>query len=118
MSAAGGLMPQQHAFECEIVALGSAGSKYDLFAVGADREGDALAGVGEGFGGGAAVGVRARRAAEMLRPKGLHRLEHRGVDGRGRVVVEINSPHDAWLAAVSVARNVTIMLRRCVGDYG
>ena len=67
--------------------------KDDLVRRGADQRCDLGAGGFYRVVGTAAKTVRRRRIAELAAQKGQHGVEHRGVDRRGGIVVEIDRGH-------------------------
>ena len=84
---------QGDALDRQVVGLGPARGEDDVALAHAEHARDAGARVGESAGGGLADGVVARRVAVPTREKGLHRLEHRGANGRRRGVVEVEERH-------------------------
>ena len=83
------------ALDREVVGLGRAAREHDLFRVGADEIRDLLARRVDGLLGGPAERmVPAGGVAEMLREERQHRVHDTRIDGRRRVIVEINRKFD------------------------
>ena len=80
-----------------VVGLGAAGREDDLGRIGPDEASHVRARLVERRPGLLAEPVQAGRVAEALAQHRQHRLQHARVQGRGRVVVEVDALHDAIL---------------------
>ena len=84
------IVDPHHAANGNIARFGAAAGKDDFIGRGADQSRDFGARGFNGIVGAAAKAVRRRRIAELAAQIRQHGVEHRGVDRRGGVVVEIN----------------------------
>ena len=82
---------RRHAPQREVVGFGGAAREADLPRVGADQAGHLPARGGHRVAGGPAERVvAARGVAEAFTEERQHRLDHPGVDGRRRVVIQVD----------------------------
>src|SRR5205823_5095723 len=86
-------LDEDEALDGLVARLAAAAGEDDLVGLGAEEVGDLLAGAVDGVMGSLAVGVAAGRVAELLAQVRQHGVEDGGVEGRRRIVVEVNRFH-------------------------